>query len=86
MPAEWFADTDHKTLGVFIQLNREMTPGQRLARISELCELQQALQTASVRSMYPQAGDEEVFLRVAARRLGRELMMKVYNWCPDPPL
>ncbi len=59
-----------------------MSPGQRLARVFELCEFQQSLQIANVRAMYPQAGEEEIFLRVAARRLGRELMIEVYAWDP----
>ena len=59
-----------------------MTPADRLARMFELCEFQESLQTAGVRAMYPDATDEEVFLRVAARRLGRDLMVKVYNWDP----
>jgi hypothetical protein len=32
--------------------------------------------------MYPDAGEREVFLRVAARRLDRETMIKVYGWDP----
>ena len=83
MPEPWFADTDPKTLQVYIDLYRQMTPEQRLARVFELCDLQQSLQIASVRQMYPQADEREVFLRVAARRLGRDLMIKVYNWDPD---
>ena len=83
MPGAWFADTDPKALEVYIQLHREMTPGQRLARVFELCAFQQSLQVANVRAMYPAASDAEVFLRVAARHLGRDLMIKVYNWDPD---
>jgi hypothetical protein len=33
--------------------------------------------------MYPRAGEREVFLRVAARRLDRETMLRVYGWDPD---
>jgi hypothetical protein len=33
--------------------------------------------------MNPDAGDREVFLRVAARRLDRETMIQVYGWDPD---
>jgi hypothetical protein len=42
-----------------------------------------ALQTSEVRRLYPLASDREVFLRVTARRLGPELMEKVYGWQPD---
>ena len=83
MPRQWFADTSAEALDVYIGLHRAMSPSQRLARVFELNQFQHALQLASVRSSYPEAGEEEVFLRVAARRLGRDLMIQVYNWDPD---
>ena len=82
VPAEWFADTDPAALAIYLRLHREMSPGQRLARVFELCDLQQSLQMANVRATYPQAGEQEIFLRVAARRLGREVMIKAYSWDP----
>ena len=60
-----------------------MTPGERVARVFELSAFQEGLQRSSVRSMYPDADEREVFLRVAARRLDRETMIKVYGWDPD---
>jgi hypothetical protein len=83
MPAGWYEDTDPEALEVFLQLHRRMTPGQRVARVFELTAFQESLQRASVRSMYPRAGEREVFLRVAARRLDRETMLRVYGWDPD---
>jgi hypothetical protein len=83
MPAGWYEDTDPAALEVFLQLHRRMTPGQRVARVFELTAFQESLQRASVRSMYPEAGEREVFLRVAARRLNRETMIRVYGWDPD---
>jgi hypothetical protein len=83
MPAGWYEDTDPEALKVFIQLHREMTPGQRVARVFELTAFQESLQRASVRSMYPQASERESFLRVAARRLDRETMIRVHGWDPD---
>ena len=83
MPGFWYEDTDPKALEVFLQLHREMTPGERVARIFEMAGFQENLQRASVRSMYPDADEREVFLRVAARRLDRETMIKAYGWDPD---
>lgn len=37
-----------------------------------------------MRAQYPHASEREVFLRVAARRLGRELMIKAYGWIRTP--
>jgi hypothetical protein len=83
MPSGWYEDTDPKALEVFLQLHRDMTPGERVARVFELNAFQEGLQRSSVRSMYPDADEREVFLRVAARRLDRETMIKVYGWDPD---
>ena len=83
MPAGWYEDTDPEALEVFLQLHRRMTTGQRVGRVFELTAFQESLQRASVRSMYPEAGEREVFLRVAARRLDRETMIRVYGWDPD---
>jgi len=82
MPGGWYEDTDPKALAVFIDLHRKMTPGERVARVFEMAAFQEGLQRSSVRSMYPDAGEREVFLRVAARRLDRETMIRVYGWDP----
>jgi len=82
MPGGWYEDTDPKALAVFIEFHRKMTPGERVARVFEMAAFQEGLQRSSVRSMYPDAGEREVFLRVAARRLDRETMIRVYGWDP----
>jgi hypothetical protein len=83
MPDGWYEDTDPEALEVFLRLHRQMTPGQRVARVFELTAFQERLQRASVRAMYPNASEREVFLRVAARRLDRDTMLQVYGWDPD---
>ena len=82
MPSGWYEDTTPKALEVFLQLHREMDPGKKVAQIFELTAFQEGLQRASVRSMYPEADEREIFLRVAARRLDREIMIRVYGWDP----
>lgn len=44
---------------------------------------QDGLQRSSVKQMFPDADDREVFLRVAARRLDRQTMIAAYGWDPD---
>ncbi|MBL8291475.1 MAG: hypothetical protein JNN08_06545 [Bryobacterales bacterium] len=83
MQGNWLSDTSADALEVWVELYRNMTMGERVARVFELCELQQSLQEANVRALYPEADEREVFLRVAARRLGREWMIKAYGWDPD---
>ena len=82
MLGEWLADTTAEALEVYIGLHRNLSPGERASRVFELGQFQHNLQEANVRASYPEASEEEVFLRVAARRLGRELMIQVYNWDP----
>ncbi len=78
-----FADTDPRAMEVWLDLLRRMTPGERLASALHLTELALQMSEAGVRAVYPQASDHEVFLRAAARRLPRELMIRVYNWDPE---
>jgi hypothetical protein len=83
MSAGWYEDTDPEALEMFLELHRRMTPGQRLARVFELTAFAESLQRASVRSQHPEADEREIFLRVAARRLDRETMIRAYGWDPD---
>ena len=83
MPAVWYEDTDPKALEFFIELHRRMAPGERVAQIFEMCAFMEGLQRSSVLSMHPEADEREVFMRVAARRLGRDIMIQVYGWDPE---
>ena len=79
---DWYSDTDPKTLEVFIEVQRRMTPKQKVRRVFEMNAMLFRLQEADVRSLYPGAADREVFLRVTARRLDAETMRRVYGWDP----
>jgi hypothetical protein len=41
-----------------------------------------ATYTAEERRMHPEAGEREIFLRAAARRLGPDLVRRAYGWPP----
>ena len=81
---DWYSDTDPKALKVFIECQRTMTPSQKFEAVFRLNKLLRALAEANERELHPEADDREIFLRVAARRLDRETMKRVYGWCPDP--
>jgi hypothetical protein len=83
MPAKGNHETDPKEFAALVKESREMTPSQRLTRVFELTEAHHAQQREAIRLMYPAADEREVFLRVAALRLDREMMIKVYGWDPD---
>jgi hypothetical protein len=79
----WMSDTHPDALRALLDIQRRIPPEEKLQRVAEMYDAMIALQTAEVRKLYPHANDREVFLRVTARRLGPELMMKVYGWRPD---
>jgi hypothetical protein len=83
MPVAFYEDTDPKALEFFLELHRRMTPEERVARIFEMVAFMEGLQRSSVCSMHPEADEREIFLRVAARRLGRDIMLQVYGWDPE---
>jgi len=79
----WMADTDEKAFEVLIDLQRKMSPGDKLACALQMSAgLLRAYQDR-VRRDYPQAGEREVFLRAAALRLGRETVIRAYGWDPE---
>ena len=61
---------------------RAMSAHDRLDHVAGLNELCDRLAEAGVRARYPLAGDDECRLRVLALRLGRQLMVDVYDWDP----
>jgi hypothetical protein len=81
-PVDWYADTDPKALEVFIDLQRKMTPAQKIEAVFEANELVWEMAEARERQLHPGAEEREIFLRLAARHLDRETMMRVYGWYP----
>jgi hypothetical protein len=81
---EWYSDTDPKAFEVFLASQRWMTPSENIRAVFERNRIIQALAEAQERENYPQPDDRGVFLRVLARRLDRETMLRVYGWHPDP--
>ncbi len=80
---DWYSDTDPKALEVFLDLQRKMSPGEKLRAVFELTEFMLHFAESDVRRLYPKADEREVFLRLAARHLGRETMIRVYGWDPE---
>jgi hypothetical protein len=76
----WLLDTDDKTLRAWTQITRKRSPSQKVRQVFEMCEMMDGLQRADVRRTHPEADEREVFLRVAERRLGPEIVSKVYGW------
>jgi len=76
----WMADTDSKAFEVLIDLQRKVSPGDKLACVLKSSAMLMALTEDSVRRLYPEARDREVFLRSAARHLDRDTMIRAHGW------
>jgi hypothetical protein len=79
---EWYTDTDTKALEVFLDRQRAMTPAEKIRAVFEQNQLLRSMSEARERRLHPEASEREIFLRVTARRLDRETMLRVYGWYP----
>jgi hypothetical protein len=62
-----------------MDLMRRMSPEEKLQRALELSSAMRCAREAGLRQAYPQAGEREIFLRLAREALGSELYCKVYG-------
>lgn len=77
-----FADTDPRALAVWLDLLRAKTPEERMAMAFELSDFAVRMAESGVRARHPGASEREIFLRTAALRLPRDLMIRAYGWDP----
>ncbi|MCZ6635225.1 MAG: winged helix-turn-helix domain-containing protein [bacterium] len=77
------SDTSYRVERMQIEAYRRMTPAEKMRRISDLCQASARIALAGIRQRYPQATERELQLRLAALRLGRETMVKVFGWDPE---
>lgn len=68
---------------VWLDLQRRMKPGDKIAAVLAASQLVLQLYEAGVRLQYPNADDREVLMRTAARHLSRDLMIRAYGWDPQ---
>ena len=80
---EEFTDTDPRVMDVWLEMLREKTPGERIAMAFGLSEFAIKMSESSQRAAHPGATDREIFLRAAALRLPRDLMVRAYGWDPE---
>jgi hypothetical protein len=80
--SEPYADTDPRVMEVWLDRLRRMPPGEKLSTVFSLNKMAWNMAEMGVRLAHPQASDREIFLRVAARRLSRDLMIRMYGWDP----
>ena len=63
-------DTSPEAWKVYLDIQRRMSPAEKLQRTFEFSAFVNALAEGVVRQQYPAAGEREIFLRAARRQLG----------------
>jgi hypothetical protein len=77
-----FTETDPRAMEVWLQLLRAKAPDDGLAMKFELSDFAVGKAQSGVRSNYPEASEQKIFLRTAALRLPRQLMIRTRGWDP----
>ncbi len=77
-------DTHPDAQRVLLRGYAAMTPAEKLRRVVDLNRSVEALAAARIRKEYgAEISDRELALRLAALRLDRATMIKVFDWDPD---
>lgn len=77
-------DTSQEAEAVQIAIWRRMTPQRKLELMRDMTLAIQQLAFAELRQRYPELPDDELWLKLAARRLSPEQMQMVYGREVDP--
>jgi len=72
-------DTSPEAWEVFIELQRRMSPSEKLRRTLEYSDSIRHAALQGLRQRYPEAGERQLFLMMARMTLGAELFRKVYG-------
>jgi hypothetical protein len=76
-------DTAPAAHEVMVGLWRDMTPSRKMCSVLESNRMCNELALAGIRRQYPAATEHEQRMRLAARRIDRELMIKAFGWDPE---
>jgi hypothetical protein len=76
-------DTSPEAERFLIEGYRRMSPSDKLARVFSLNRMIEQLQRARITADYGEMTEREMRLRLAALRLGRETMVKAFDWDPE---
>jgi len=73
------ADTSPEVWKLFLDLQRRMSPSEKLQRTLEWSDLIRRFAEAGMRQRYPNADAAEIRLRYARMTLGQELFRKAFG-------
>jgi hypothetical protein len=76
-------DTAPEAERIQIEAWRRMAPAQKLHVVSELVRATEELARSGILERYPDASEREVELRLAALRLDRATMIRLFGWDPE---
>jgi len=75
-------DTSPEAARILNEGYRRMTPTQKLRRVESLNRTLVRLAASRIRAQYGDVPEEEMRLRLASLRLGRETMIRMFGWDP----
>jgi hypothetical protein len=76
-------DTTPETERALIKMLRSAPAWKRAEQLAGLIHARNVLILSDLRRRYPEAGAEELRLRLAARLLPREDVVRVFGWDPE---
>ena len=76
-------DTAREAERIQVEAWRRMAPAQKLRIVSELVRATEELARAGIRERHPGASPREIEMRLAALRLDRTTMIRLFGWAPE---
>lgn len=74
------SDTSPSAAELHVRLVAQLSPSERLGRMRDLTRAANLVAVAGLRTRFPAASEDELLLRLAALRLGPELVERAYGW------
>jgi hypothetical protein len=85
MPRSGPSDTNPDIAARLIAAHRRMSPQEKIQRVLACNAAGDAMAIAGLRARHPSLSADELRLRLAALRLGRQAMIDAFGWDPDAP-
>jgi hypothetical protein len=76
------SDTSPEVVAKHAALVAALSPAERARRVRDLTLAANMMAIAGLRRRHPHASEQELLLRLAARRLGADVVERVYGWRP----
>ncbi|MBZ5583838.1 MAG: hypothetical protein LAQ30_16840 [Acidobacteriia bacterium] len=72
-------DTSPEAWKIYLDIQRRMTPAEKIRRVFERSQSARKLKEAALRQKHPTASDREILLRRVRSELGADLFQRVYG-------